>query len=392
MVRRISALKRLSLTIATLLLAYIILSIYLILIISRELTGDVNGKLAYIISFNLATFLVLVLISLYVFTYMKRKVSGPVTVLRNTIDRFARKDYSARTNIKGSDEIALACEAFDRMAETIQQLYLSKTQLDANLSHEIKTPLNVIFASVQLIENYNSITSLEKYRAKVSTQMKLIRQNCYRLMRLTSNLLDISKHENGFLRIRPGNYDIVKLVRNITDSIQKYTEAKGIKLVFSSEPESLVIACDPDMIERILLNLTSNAVKFTDKDGKISVRISEKKDKVLLSVKDTGIGIPQNKLDSIFERFRQVDDSLNRNPYGTGIGLSLVKAFVEAHEGNISVKSELGKGTEFDIELPKKTVDSKAMADNNSPVSQSNVISRINIEFSDIYPDLEEMA
>ncbi|NLM76462.1 MAG: HAMP domain-containing histidine kinase [Clostridiaceae bacterium] len=342
------------------------------------------------IAFNLITLFVLILVFVYVLAYLNRRIIRPVNSLKNAIDKFINKDYSARTNIKGFDEILLTCRAFDQMAECIEHLYLCKSQFNANLTHEIKTPLNVIFASVQLIENYKSITNPEVYKAKISNQMKIIRQNCYRLIRLTSNILDITKHDNGFLKIKLNNYDIVKLVRNITESIKKYTEAKGIDLVFSSEPESSIIACDPDMIERIILNLISNAIKFTDENGEITVRISEKEESILLSVKDTGIGIPQSKLNCIFERFKQADETLNRNPDGTGIGLSLVKAFVEAHNGNISVKSEVMKGTEFIIELPKKTVDNKTNdIENQRPALSPNDISRINIEFSDIYPELE---
>ncbi|NMA67737.1 MAG: HAMP domain-containing histidine kinase, partial [Clostridiaceae bacterium] len=353
---------------------------------------DVISGFYYQIIFNMVVFFIIMSVLVYFLTFLKRRVINPVTILKDTINQVVKRNYSARTNIKGNDEIALACMNFDKMTESMEQSYLCRTQFDINLFHEIKTPLNVIFASVQLIENYNTISNMECYKTKISSQMKIIRQNCYRLIRLTGNLLDISKHENGFLKIRPKNYDIVRLVRNITNSIKKYTEAKGIELVFFSESDSLVIACDPDMIERILLNLISNAIKFTDKDGKITIKIAEKEETVLISVKDTGIGIPQSKLDCIFERFNQADDSFNRNPDGSGIGLSLVKALVEAHKGNISVQSKVMEGTEFIIALPKKTIEIETDSTQcKCSGLLPNFVSRINIEFSDIYSDFEDV-
>jgi len=285
----------------------------------------------------------------------------------------------------------LAAEAFDKMAESVEQWQDVKNRFFINMSHEIKTPLNVIFASVQLIENYKSITEFETYKNKISSQMKIIKQNCYRLMRLTRNLLDISRHDNGFLKINLGNYDIVKIVGGITNSVKKYTEAKGINLVFKSDIDSLIMACDPDMIERILLNLISNSLKFTDKGGTITVNISAGEGNLLLTVKDTGIGIPRDKLDCVFKRFKQADDPFKRNSEGTGIGLSLVKAFVNAHKGDVWVESEMMKGAEFFISLPVRLVESND-DDKGEQTSNtgSNLVTKINIEFSDIYSGINE--
>lgn len=345
------------------------------------------------VTFDVVHFVILISFFIFIGFFLKRRIIKPVATLRNAATEMMDGNYSVRTNIKGDDEIALAAETFDKMAESVEQWQAVKNQFFMNMSHEIKTPLNVIFASVQLIDNYKSISDMESYKNKISGQMKIIRQNCYRLMRLTRNLLDISRHDNGFLKMNQGNYDIVKLVRDITNSVKRYAEAKGLNLIFKSEMDSLIIACDPDMIERILLNLISNSLKFTDKGGTITVKIIPKENNLLLTVRDTGIGIPQNKLDCIFERFKQADDPFNRNCEGTGIGLSIVKAFVDAHKGDIWVKSELMKGTEFFISLPVRLVENSEKNGNpkeSASNGTTNVISKINIEFSDIYSGIEE--
>ena len=168
-------------------------------------------------------------------------------------------------------------------------------------------------------------------------------------------------------------------------SVASFVEQRDINLVFDTEIEELTIACDPDKIERIMLNLLSNSVKFTPQGGSIYVNIYDKDDNIRIVVEDTGIGIPENMRQSIFERFVQVDRSISRNQEGSGIGLSLVKSLVDMHRGTISLESEEGKGSKFTIELPKKTVDKKAEVIEGGFIDKKNNVEKINIEFSDIY-------
>lgn len=255
-------------------------------------------------------------------------------------------------------------------------------ELFANISHELKTPLNVIFSAIQVLDIYKN--DIQKYQDKIGKYVPLIRQNCYRLMRLINNFLDITKVDAGFLKLNMGNYDIVKVVEDITLSVASYAESKKIELVFDTDIEEKVMAFDPDKIERIMLNLLSNAVKYTEQNGKIVVTLHDKNDKISISVKDTGMGIPADKENLIFERFGQVDKTLKRVSEGSGIGLSLVKSFVEMHNGTITLKSELGKGSEFIVTLPVKLLDYHN-GDKNSMCETDT--ERINIEFSDIYTD-----
>jgi signal transduction histidine kinase len=314
-------------------------------------------------------------------------ITKPLMRLKQAAIAIMNGDTSVRANIKGRNEIAATAQAFDRMAENIEQNDRLKSQFFSNISHELKTPLNVIYATLQLImKNYDGNETSEYYK-KRQRNLSIIKQNCYRLMKLITNLIDITKYDSGFLKLSPGNHDIVRIVEDITLSIVKYAGNKGITVLFDTDVEEKVIACDPNMIERIMLNLLSNAIKFTDNGGKVIVCITDMKNdkqgRILISVKDSGIGVPEKNLEEIFDRFTQVDSSLTRNNEGSGIGLSLVKSLVTAHKGTISVKSELGIGTEFIVELPATIMDQAEVSEKQ--VHAQSLVERISIEFSDIY-------
>ena len=214
----------------------------------------------------------------------------------------------------------------------------------------------------------------------------MMKQNCYRLLRLINNIIDITKIDNDYFNINESNNDIINLIENVTLSVADYIENKGISITFDTDVEEKIIVYDPEKIERIILNLLSNAVKFTPRGGNIVIKIEDNTSNICIRIKDTGRGIPHSKLDSIFERFVQVDKSLTRTHEGSGIGLSIVKALVELHGGTISVTSKDGQGTEFIIYIPCKVVESQAHVKSVSAVQMvKNCIEKINIEFSDIY-------
>ncbi|KEI08317.1 histidine kinase [Clostridium sp. K25] len=256
-----------------------------------------------------------------------------------------------------------------------------RVEFFANISHELKTPLNLILSAVQYIELvHNKNFNLDDF----CKYTNIIKQNSYRLVRIVNNLIDITKIDSGYFQIHAENYNIVELVEDICLYCASYINSKNLELIFDTETEEKIISCDALIMERIILNLLSNAIKFTPSGGRITVNIYDKDNEIQISVKDTGIGIPENRQELIFERFIQVDKSLSRNHEGSGVGLSLVKAFVNLHNGNIKVKSKVGYGSEFLITLPVATnnKDIKIFSDVTPYEFRSE---KINIEFSDIY-------
>jgi PAS domain S-box-containing protein len=259
-----------------------------------------------------------------------------------------------------------------------------KTEFFANLSHELRTPLNVILGIIQLQEFVYKDVNDNEYVVKSKKYINILKQNCYRLLRLVNNLLDITKIDSGYFTLNRKNKNIVGIVEDITMSVVDYVKAKGINLIFDTDVEEKIIAVDPDKIERIMMNLLSNAVKFTPVGGNLEVYIFDKGEVVVISVKDSGMGIPEDKQSFIFNRFIQVDKSLSRQNEGSGIGLSLVKSLVEMHGGSISVRSEEGAGSEFIIELPCDIIEEVETTEKDNCINHSK-IERVNIEFSDIY-------
>jgi signal transduction histidine kinase len=254
----------------------------------------------------------------------------------------------------------------------------------ANLSHELRTPLNVIFSAQQMMNFVISKQTCYDCKNQISKYNKIVKQNCHRLIRLIGNLIDITKIDAMYFEINKKNCDIVNLIDNITQSVAEYIKDKNLELCFDTEIEEKIIACDPDMIERIILNLLSNAVKFTPMNGQIHVNMRQVQDHVVISVKDTGIGISKELQMLVFERFIQADKSMTRNREGSGIGLSLVKSLVDLHQGRISLLSEPGKGSEFIIELPDELIPFEDEVACAYEYNDEN-IDRIHIEFSDIY-------
>ncbi|MCX7885244.1 MAG: PAS domain-containing sensor histidine kinase [Caloramator sp.] len=259
------------------------------------------------------------------------------------------------------------------------------TEFFSNMSHELRTPINVIISALQMCDLMYKNGTIFTNTEKLKKYFSIMRQNCYRLIKLTNNIIDITKMESGYVNMNFKNYNIVELIEDITFSVSDYIENKGINLIFDTNIEEKIIACDADKIERIMLNLLSNAIKFTDIGGTITVKIEDNKDNILISVEDTGIGISEDKQKIIFERFVQADMSLSRPSEGSGIGLSLVKSLVELHGGKIYLNSTLGKGSKFTFELPCIILTEN---DTNLKVNKympNNKVERINIEFSDIY-------
>lgn len=336
-------------------------------------------------------------------------VKNPMTILQNVIFislimllslLISKVNYSAYISIfinkKALEEKS---EELDRLYKLTEENLQKRTEelnhtvelekiravFFANISHELRTPLNIIFSAEQMLERTLKDVQLPEKQKEVSQYVRIMKQNCYRMTRLITNLIDMTKIDAGYMQYDPQNCDFIKIVEDITLSTAKYVEGKGISLTFDTDIEEKTILCDPDKVERIVLNLISNAVKFTPEGGNIYVSICDKSSKLILSVKDDGIGIPFEMKDQIFERFVQVDKTYTRDREGSGIGLSLVKSLVEMHGGSIAVESKLGEGSEFIIEMPVIQTGDGSICSECGYMNTGQRVEKVSIEFSDIY-------
>ncbi|QYE98738.1 sensor histidine kinase [Paraclostridium sordellii] len=258
-----------------------------------------------------------------------------------------------------------------------------KSEFFANLSHELRTPLNLIFSSLQILELKIKKINLKEEKS-ISKYLNMANQNTYRLLKLVNNIIDSNKITSGYFDYSPQNYDIINFIEGICQSVVDFAKQKNIDVIFDTYVEEKVVCFDLDKMERIILNILSNAIKFSKDGGLIKIDIKENNDNIEIKISDNGIGIPKNKLNSIFDRFKQVDGNTIRKGEGSGIGLYLVKCLVDMHGGSIFVDSEVGIGTIFNIQIPNKIID-ECECNIIEKNLQSSYIEKIKVEFSDIY-------
>ena len=233
----------------------------------------------------------------------------------------------------------------------VLELEQNKNNYFVNLSHELRTPLNVLSSLNQLIKSFaknnEAITN-----EKLSYYMDIMNRNCNRLLTLINNLIDYTKIDNNSYVIEKQSVDIVYLVEETVLEMKDYTEEKGIELIFDTDVEEKSVVCDKLDIERCIINLVSNAVKFTPSGGLIEVLVQDLDEKVKIIVKDTGIGISEENQKIIFDRFNQVVDESSEQKGGSGLGLTITKQLITLHGGDIYVNSKVNSGSEFIITLP----------------------------------------
>ena len=316
----------------------------------------------------------------------KTKLNGLLTVESIVSNIIEEKDGLCRIIVARDCSFRDKLEKLEKKCDELKEVENIRSQFFANLSHEFKTPINIIYSCIQMLDTYKNFEDkilADGYRKYDKT----IKQNCFRMLRLINNLVDITKIDSGFIKIKLTNYDIVSLVENITLSTIPYAKSKNINLVFDTLVEELEIKCSPEYIERIILNLLSNAVKFTDDGGNILVFIDSNEEWVTIKIKDDGIGIPTELREIIFERFMQIDKSFKRAKEGSGIGLALVKSLVELQDGKIYLNSDnITGGSEFIIKLPNEKIDLKEVERENFEKNSSKfLVDTVSIEFSDIY-------
>ena len=266
-------------------------------------------------------------------------------------------------------------EELKKTALDLEQKNRLITDFFTNMTHELKTPLTIILVQLELMRLCMSDEQ------KMPDLISSATQNSYRLLRLVGNLLDITRIDGGHLQAIMTDADAVALVQSIVKTVDAYAKAKSIRLTFSSTIKEKMMPLDIEKTERILLNLLSNAIKYTDVSGRIAVKMEEKNDGgISVSVEDNGVGIPEDKIEIIFDRFAQVDSSFSKQAEGCGIGLALVKSLVQVLGGTIGVRSRVGKGSCFTMTLPMM----HEVTDNGISMYDVNLSKKAEMELSDL--------
>lgn len=272
------------------------------------------------------------------------------------VEQLDRSDYTIRELNTGLEhkvklrtrQLSKSKKTLQRSLKKLQEYDQLKTDFFSNISHELRTPLTMILSPVdRIIETHGS-----NLPAKVGELLNVVRVNGNRLLDLINHLLEFSKLEAGRTKLSPTAFNANALSRDLAAAAQPLAEQRGIQLRLKLDSAVPLIAADAEKMETVIRNLLSNALKFTPAGGIVEIETKLEPDRVLVAVTDTGIGIAKSDYDRVFERFVQLDSSSSRKYAGTGLGLALVKEFIELHGGEIHVESEIGLGTRFWFTLP----------------------------------------
>lgn len=246
-----------------------------------------------------------------------------------------------------------------------------------NISHDLRSPLSVILGILQCYKNDYSDS------VKVQEHMDSVKRNCYKILKLINNIIDSTKLQQKHFKINRQNIDIINLIEWNVSAIDKYAKMKNISLVFDTNVEECIAAVDISAFDRIIMNLISNAIKFSKENNCIFINIWKDEKNVTISVRDQGVGIPKNEQKAIFNRFIQSTKN-NKSEYsGSGIGLDLVANLVKAHEGSIELESIEGVGSEFKVKIPIIKLEDGCEIDISKDLNSR--VDIFEVEFSDIY-------
>lgn len=292
--------------------------------------------------------IIAVAISVIIGILVSRMLTNPLRRITGTAKQIRDGDLSARTGLKGDGEIDRLGETFDEMATSLEKDLKHEHRITSDVAHELRTPLMAMLATVEAMQD-GVLPTDDEHLETVASETR-------RLSRLVQQMLDLSRMENRTAPLKLERIDTVSFVRRIVDSQQQLFSDHDLRLRFSDDTQGRPsdIEADPDMVTQAVVNLMSNAMRYTPEGGWVVVSVRTSRRNVQIIVSDTGIGIAKEDLSRIFGRFWRADASRAREAGGLGVGLSVTKQIVERHHGYISVESELGKGTTFTIHLPRE--------------------------------------
>lgn len=285
-----------------------------------------------------------VLVAIFVSLSVTKRIITPLADMRKAAEQMRQGDLASRVVIQGHDELADLGQSLNHLAEQLQKQEELRKTMTADIAHELRTPLSTLKSHMEAFEDGIWEPTPERIHS------------CYeeieRLIHLVGDLEELTYMESPEFSLHLQREDIRQILRQAISSVKAAYFQKNVQLNLG-DGEPVLVDVDQQRIGQILVNLLTNALKFTSPGGSVQVEVYEEKEQVVISVVDTGIGMAKNEIPFVFERFYRVDKSRNRKYGGGGIGLTIVKRLVEAHGGQVAIESEQGKGTKVSILLPK---------------------------------------
>lgn len=298
-----------------------------------------------IILLSIGVCLTVIFISLFLSGY----ITKPLMKLRNVVQKISDGHFDQRVRVTGRNEIAELGDAFNKMSERLENIDIQRSEFVSNASHELKTPLS----SIKILTE--SLLYQKKMDEKIVKEFLTdINSEIDRLDTIITDLLAITKLDNQTSPLKTGTVNIKELLESTVSSLKPLADRKRIEIAVQIAAD-IQISCDPVKIRQAVINLIDNSIKYTPEKGMVTVRLSQSGGNVKIEVQDTGIGIPEEYLPHIFDRFYRVDKARSRETGGTGLGLYITKRIVTLHGGTIAVQSKEGEGSLFTLYLPVQT-------------------------------------
>lgn len=308
----------------------------------RHITAGVNGFM----NISFYTVALIFAVAFILLVMLSRSIYRPITRITKTAKKYAKGDFTAQIDVHSNDEIGYLANTLNYMATELDMLEEDQRKFVSNVSHDFRSPLTSIKGYVEaMLDGTIPVEMQDKY-------LNIILFETERLNKLTKSLIDLNQFGHHGIHLDIADFDINTMIRTTILTFEGKCSEKGLSFDLLLTGKELFVRGDMVKIQQILYNLIDNAVKFSNNDSSIKIETSIRNEKVFISVKDHGIGIPKDSLSKIWERFYKSDLSRGKDKRGTGLGLSIVKEIVQAHGENINVISTEGVGTEFIFTLP----------------------------------------
>lgn len=292
-------------------------------------------------------FLIMIIISFVLLGIISGKIMRPIKKINAVAEEYATGNFESKLDIHSSDEIGQLASTLEYMASELSKLDEYRKSFISNISHDFRSPLTSIKGYAEAIQDGTIPPERQdKY-------LNIIVEETKRLTKLTSSLLELNNYDTYGLWLILKDYDIAELVRKALRSYEGRCRERNISLILNNHVENPIVNADMIKIQQVIYNLLDNAIKFTPDGKNIYATLSEKNDKIFVSIKDEGCGIPEESINKIWVRFYKADASRGKDKQGTGLGLAITREIIKAHNENINVVSTEGIGSEFTFSLSK---------------------------------------
>lgn len=315
--------------------------------------SEIEANIREVVNLALLCLLLSIFVAFILVYVSSRTISRPIRMISGAAKVIAAGNFDRRLVVKSRDEVGALAESFNEMAESLERQETSRREFISNISHDLRSPLTSVKGYIQaMLDGTIPEESRDKY-------LQVVLDETRRVTKMANDLLLIGQFQNFNPGLDKSQFDINELIRTTLITFERLIQDKNIHISVSFADEKNIVLADCEKIQRVIHNLIDNAVKFTPHDGEISLRthVHPKSNKITVSVKDSGPGIPNIEHKKIFDRFYKSDQSRGQDKTGTGLGLAIVKEFVRAHGATIQVLSAPGQGSEFSFSLELRSKD-----------------------------------